>query len=269
MASQDQAKTNEKKNSTEAANVGTSVGNGKVVRVNPAGLPDAPTATDFIGFTPYVKALAWFLASPRTRPPLTVSVEGPWGSGKSSFLLQLVDALKELQIIASNSKKAQDSGVATVQNERAPSFTSYVVSFYSKVIANCETFLESIKKCKDTHVTNDTQSLITPTEFYYVTFNAWRNDKDEALWAAFALTFIKQIRSAIPLPKRLAANICLLWHRIDWTRGKWQIMQLAGFGALTILLTIIALVVPAIVTRSSTWTTLAGGGRPSQRRSMR
>lgn len=55
---------------------------------------DQPTAKDHLGFTPYVQGLARFLAAEGTKPPLTVSVEGEWGSGKSSFMLQLRDALE-------------------------------------------------------------------------------------------------------------------------------------------------------------------------------
>ncbi|MCB9762194.1 MAG: hypothetical protein H6739_20510 [Alphaproteobacteria bacterium] len=56
---------------------------------------DRPTPDDALGFGPYARALADLLAHPDTRPPLTVSVEGAWGAGKSSFLLQLEDALRK------------------------------------------------------------------------------------------------------------------------------------------------------------------------------
>ncbi len=56
---------------------------------------DQPTGDDSLGFEPYVKAVARFLRSARTNAPLTLSVEGEWGSGKSSFMLQLEEALRE------------------------------------------------------------------------------------------------------------------------------------------------------------------------------
>jgi hypothetical protein len=57
-------------------------------------LGDQPSAEDTLGFRVYVEALANFLLAPNTRPPLTISIEGPWGSGKSSFMLQLKGALR-------------------------------------------------------------------------------------------------------------------------------------------------------------------------------
>jgi predicted KAP-like P-loop ATPase len=50
---------------------------------------DQPTLDDSLGFSPYVEAIKQFLINPSTKPPLTLSIEGPWGSGKSSFMLQL------------------------------------------------------------------------------------------------------------------------------------------------------------------------------------
>src|SRR5205085_10758027 len=50
---------------------------------------DQPTSEDSIGFTPYVNAIAEFLSNEKTKAPLTLSIEGEWGSGKSSFMLQL------------------------------------------------------------------------------------------------------------------------------------------------------------------------------------
>ncbi|MCB9791715.1 MAG: hypothetical protein H6741_03220 [Alphaproteobacteria bacterium] len=58
-------------------------------------LDDRPTAEDKLGFRAFARALAALLAHPDTHPPLTVSVEGAWGSGKSSFLLQLEEELRK------------------------------------------------------------------------------------------------------------------------------------------------------------------------------
>lgn len=50
---------------------------------------DDPSQVDQLGFDPHVASLAEFLTDPTTQPPLTVSVEGVWGSGKTSFMRQL------------------------------------------------------------------------------------------------------------------------------------------------------------------------------------
>jgi hypothetical protein len=95
---------------------------------------------------------------------------------------------------------------------------------------------------------------------YFIKFNAWRSDKDEALWAAFALTFIKQLK--IPLSQRLLANIKLLWKRLDWKRGWFRLVQIAtswiAFLSLGIYLTIHGLKHPEIFKNPDTITILFG-----------
>lgn len=56
---------------------------------------DHPSPDDHLGFEEYVAALARFITAPQTLPPLTVSIEGVWGSGKTSFMRQLEDTLEK------------------------------------------------------------------------------------------------------------------------------------------------------------------------------
>ena len=63
--------------------------------INTSSVSDQPTVRDELGFEPYVRAVADFLSNKDTRPPLTLSVEGDWGSGKSSFMLQLERELRD------------------------------------------------------------------------------------------------------------------------------------------------------------------------------
>lgn len=56
---------------------------------------DRVAESDALGFDTYVSVLARFLRHERTKGPLTVSVEGPWGSGKSTLMRFLADELSE------------------------------------------------------------------------------------------------------------------------------------------------------------------------------
>jgi hypothetical protein len=60
---------------------------------------DQATDRDRLGFEPYVKAIAKFLTNRDTKPPLVLSIEGEWGSGKTSFMLQLRNELKEYSTV--------------------------------------------------------------------------------------------------------------------------------------------------------------------------
>ena len=131
--------------------------------MNDSAVGDAASRNDTLGFGPYVKGLASFLTSRKTFTPLTVSIEGAWGSGKSSLMLQLEDVI---------------------------------------------------------------QATPGPKNFI-VTFNAWRYDKDEALWASFALNFSRQLRMNLPWFRRLPATLNLSYKRLDWDNGLPRIVWVA------------------------------------------
>ncbi len=125
-----------------------------------ASISDAPTTDDELGFKPYVLALAKFLLSQHTSGPLTLSIEGEWGSGKSSFMMQLEKSLK------------------------APSQESVA----------------------------DGQPPPATRTFW---FNAWRQDKQEAVWAAFALAFSRELRSKVAHPWGAGLKLALLRAKVN------------------------------------------------------
>src|ERR1700694_3151933 len=66
--------------------------------VAPGGISDQPIESankDALGFLPYVDGVANFLTDDSTKPPLTISIEGEWGSGKSSFMKMLAEKLQK------------------------------------------------------------------------------------------------------------------------------------------------------------------------------
>jgi hypothetical protein len=125
---------------------------------------DTATATDKLGFDAYVEAVAAFLTNEGTEPPLTMSIEGEWGSGKSSFMLLLETAIKD-------------------------------------------DYKRSGRQAKT------------------VWFNAWRFDKDEALWAAFALLITNSLAKRLPFSKRAQAHWTLQKQRFDWKRGWFPVVR--------------------------------------------
>jgi hypothetical protein len=123
---------------------------------------DSAAAVDELGFELYVNALADFLVAPNTRAPLTCSVEGSWGSGKSSFMLQLRNRLKT---VAPNSRTIE--------------------------------------------------------------FNAWKYDKQEELWAAFALNLTRSLRHQTHWTRRFLGDAKLYFSRI---KSLSEALKLATFA---------------------------------------
>ena len=101
------------------------------------------------------------LLNEETKPPLTLSIEGEWGSGKSFFMKKLDEYLRQ-------------EGKRTVW------------------------------------------------------FNAWRYDKAEAVWAAFALSFIKQISAPQgyqDLPRAIKCYCKLQYLRFNKEKGLFEVIK--------------------------------------------
>ncbi|MEH2182381.1 P-loop NTPase fold protein [Nostoc sp.] len=144
--------------------------------VNDAAIKDQPTFEDYLGFQPYVTAIATFLTNSETQPPLTLAIEGEWGSGKSSFMKQLEKAIERIE------KNHFDNDIRKQRYKCEKDLEKFKNNNIRENLSSFHTRLKllglNFKKFKPSTV---------------VWFNAWRHDKAEALWAAFALEFIRQI----------------------------------------------------------------------------
>ena len=169
---------------------------------------DQAASEDSLGFAPYVTAIADFLTNPDTAPPLTLSVEGEWGSGKSSFMKQLQREIRT---------KQQKQFIVRLTNVEKRIRWFLLFLFYNwteklkpktwddffflriirwflliiipRIILLISDFCLSIL-FKGLKFLLPSIIIRQPRTVW---FNAWRHDKAEALWAAFALEFIRQI----------------------------------------------------------------------------
>lgn len=66
-------------------------------------IPDQPSPTDCLDFSPYVKALSDLISSSRTQTPLTLGLFGTWGSGKTTLMRLIEGELKKRYVIGKNS----------------------------------------------------------------------------------------------------------------------------------------------------------------------
>jgi len=213
-------------------------------------LGDQPTADDALGFTPYVIAIAEFLTSEQTKPPLTLSIEGEWGSGKSSFMQQLEKQIKE------KSKELKDKEIIELWKKLNPASyelrDSYLLEHLQ--LNGWRGFVEKLKFLKK--ISFDVPAVDFEQQFKFIKpilfcdladlckylkfilklyqptqtiwFNAWRHDKAESLWAAFALSFLEGISENHDWRDIIANSfsyIYLLCSRLDWRNNFWGIVQ--------------------------------------------
>lgn len=114
---------------------------------------DIATEEDSLGFKPYVEAIAEFLTAKCTQPPITLSIEGQWGCGKSSFMKQLQKEINE-------KNKAEEE-----------------------------------------------------PKYFTVWFNSWKYDKEDELWASFALNFMDKLSQQLSWKRRQRSRFELLFLR--------------------------------------------------------
>lgn len=188
------------------------------IRIASAG--DQPVDKDTLGFEPYVEAVAEFLVNEETRPPLTLSIEGEWGSGKSSFMLQLEKAL----------------------GARAEPFRSWLRSLPGR--------LRTAWKGEGAHRwTRLRRELRTPC-CLTVRFNAWRHDKEDALWAAFASEFLRRIAHQRFFLRRWLGHLRLFFVRFRWKNGWLEVVRAVAVWGFLIAL---GIAIP-VAAYSTVWT---------------
>ena len=207
-----------------------------------ANVSDQAAELDALGFEPYVSAIAEFLTNPVTQPPLTISIEGAWGSGKSSFMKQLQKAIEESQQKKFEDKLQNDLGKLEINARKkirkfpkqlwwsldnALEFISVKILFI--LITIYKSFRLNLNKLQPKPKT--------------VWFNAWRHDKAEALWAAFALEFLRKIstpRSTSDYLPTGIGHIKLLFFRVNLKEGWLDFLRtlaqlLIGISAIVII----------------------------------
>ncbi|WP_233455389.1 MULTISPECIES: GUN4 domain-containing protein [Nostocales] len=145
-----------------------------------ASVSDQPSEDDYLGFEPYFIAIAEFLTNPETKPPLTISIEGEWGSGKSSFMTQLGKAIHKAE------RKKFNDEINKEKEELKEDWEKFKQQKNLKEISNFFTLRSNLLKVIKLRF----KRFDPPATIW---FNAWRHDKAESLWAAFALEFLAQI----------------------------------------------------------------------------
>lgn len=145
---------------------------------------DGATTRDTLNRINLARVLAEFLRDERTQTPLTLSIEGRWGSGKTNFMRLL-------------------------QNELDPP-------------AQEQSLFDKISNFSQRHLSLSRRKEITAQaaqrRLRSFWFNPWRHQTHEELWAAFALSVLDEARKNLHWRKRLWADCVLHWSCVNRRR---------------------------------------------------
>ncbi|WP_081069967.1 P-loop NTPase fold protein [Burkholderia cepacia] len=143
---------------------------------------DAPSRTDELGFLDYARAIARFLTHSDSKPPLTVSIQAPWGGGKSSLM-------KMIQAELDASKRKESSEAPATAEPRLS--VGEVKQALSQVNSGSEPALPKVPK-----------SSAPVKQRVTVWFNAWKYESTSQVWAGLVDVILQQVPDRLTLRER-------------------------------------------------------------------
>jgi tetratricopeptide (TPR) repeat protein len=165
---------------------------------------------DTLGYESYARTIASLITHDETKPPLTIGIKAPWGSGKTSLMKMVQEILDgDAAITEENSAERSNRGEA---------------SFTLKGI------LEGLKETTNPDRLQPKESekgrLYKISPRATVWFNAWKYQTSEQIWAGLAHCIISQIAARLPKKKREVFWLKLHARRVDVAQVRQQAYQL-------------------------------------------
>jgi hypothetical protein len=148
---------------------------------------DRPSTTDELGFQDYARAIARFLTHSDSEPPLTISIQAPWGGGKSSLMRMIQNELDASK--REGDPTAKSAAMPSATTERLSVGDVYRV--LSEVRPGLEPALPKIPKTTD-----------VATQRVTVWFNAWKYENTNQVWAGLVDAILQQVPERLPWKKR-------------------------------------------------------------------
>lgn len=145
---------------------------------------DRASHLDQMGFKPYAIAVAAFLTSSDAHGPISISIQAPWGAGKSSLMRQI-----QHQLDPDANQHPPESKITTGQ----------VVKFLNRKLSSSKA-----------PATPQTES-----KRWTVWFNAWKYESSEQVWAGLVDAIISQVSDRLAPVERELFLLRLNLSRID------------------------------------------------------
>ncbi|MFI6511371.1 P-loop NTPase fold protein [Streptosporangium sp. NPDC050855] len=160
---------------------------------------DRWTTEDQLGHRVYAEAIAAFVRHPETRPPLTIGLKGPWGTGKTSLMRMIQDVL--------DPGAAGDAAVPIhLPGTRA-----------ERTLTNAEVLARAGRRGRESAGQAEPDPLpLRPADWRpTVWFNPWMYQSGEQVWAGLAHEIISQVTRRLPRAERERFWLELNLSRID------------------------------------------------------
>jgi len=151
---------------------------------------DHASHNDLLGFEKYAEAIRLFLISGETLGPLSISIQAPWGGGKSSLMKQVRHKLDR------NFEQ---------ERERTHANIGQVWDFLNAKI--------KLQPPKD------------KSEYWTIWFNAWKYESSEQMWAGLVNAIVSQVSDRLPGVERELFLLRLNLARINNDEVRKKILE--------------------------------------------
>ncbi len=206
---------------------------------------DVASDVDRLGYEGYATAIVDFLTHSETPPPLSISIQAPWGGGKSSLMNLVREQLDPKEIREKHKPKIESS-------------------FSGKRLRLGEV-LRILDRIDGFSIDPDKE----PSRLWTVWFNAWKYETSEQIWAGLVDAIVSQVAERLPLIEREKFFLKLQLARIDdgiirrriydrianiwWSKVRAWVLTGAGVLASLIGLQIAAPAVPLTIMQAVGW----------------
>jgi hypothetical protein len=187
---------------------------------------DIWTLRDSLGFRAYAHAISRFMTHPQTSPPLTVSIQAPWGGGKTTLMRMIQQAL-DPEALQNTGEKANPEVRGELKIRGA--------------LDEVDAWIQAKTQKKLPLVPEKAErKLLT------VWFNAWKYESTNQIWAGLGEAIMQQIAARLSTLQRELFWLRLNLKRIDADKIRQRVHErvfkywwratrswlLAGAGAL-------------------------------------
>lgn len=193
---------------------------------------DSWTTDDRLGYMGYARAIRHFILHPSTRPPLSISIQAPWGAGKTSLMRMI-----QMELDPEATQAAKAGGWHAVRGRSAPNGSASLRTFLNILQGGKAASAPKVVPAPQARVPEEGRAQFEgdkPKRFT-VWFNAWKYESGDQLWAGLATAIIDQLSARMRPVDREIFLLRLQASRIDPAKVRRQIHEFALAQTLTAL----------------------------------
>ena len=217
---------------------------------------DLWTVDDKLDYAQYARAIFHFLNDVRTEPPLTISIQAPWGGGKTSLMRMIQQQIdpKGYELAIGQNQALPNAMPIQVVRGLWSEAKATILRLFRKPAApssddkapTTRNALKELERATDDQPAEGDVDLGRGT-CPSIWFNAWRYQSSDQIWAGLAEAIIRGITDRMEPAERERFLLRLHLNRVDPERIRRKvydavfsrfldIMRRLGIGALCALL---------------------------------